>query len=447
MSVGIQLKNRIYKTTELGKIPEEWIIIKLVDLVERGSEGIRRGPFGGALKKEYFVPEGYAVYEQQNIIHNQFQNNRYFINKDKYDELTAFSVNESDILISCSGTVGKVAIVPPKIKPGIMNQALLRFRANKNYVDRLFLFYMLSSEGIQSKIINLAHGSTIKNIAPISKIKQIKVALPPLEEQQKITKILSTVDKLIKNIDELLVKNQELKKGLMQKLLTKGIGHTKFKQTKLGEIPVTWNINRLGDNGAILEGFVFKSKYFSNERVSNSYQLLKMGNVKMGKLNLLKSPTFLNPNNLSDKHYKYILSKGDIIISLTGTIGKKNYGNIAIIDQDNKYLLNQRVACFRSIERENSRSFYYYYMQFSLFRESFFQLGRGGTGNQTNVSSKDLANTYVISPPIEDQRKIATILSTMDEQIENYEREKEKHIELKKELMKQLLKGKLSTLT
>ena len=88
--------------------------------------GFVRGPFGGSLKKNIFKPEGYAVYEQQHAIYDQFDDIRYFIDEKKFNEMKRFELNSGDLIMSCSGTMGKIAIVPENIKKGIINQALLK---------------------------------------------------------------------------------------------------------------------------------------------------------------------------------------------------------------------------------------------------------------------------------------------------------------------------------
>src|SRR5688572_15713359 len=88
--------------------------------------GFVRGPFGGSLKKSIFVEDGFAVYEQQHAIYNQFEEIRYFIDAAKFREMQRFELRPNDLIMSCSGTMGKVAIVPGNIKRGIINQALLK---------------------------------------------------------------------------------------------------------------------------------------------------------------------------------------------------------------------------------------------------------------------------------------------------------------------------------
>lgn len=218
MSKGIG--HNEFKQTDIGEIPVTWKVKSFVELMEPGSEGVKRGPFGGALKKDIFVEDGYAVYEQQHAIYRNFDNIRYFIDELKFEELKTFELKPDDIIVSCSGTIGKIAIMPKQIKQGVMNQALLRFRALKNTVDTLFLYYLLIAEDTQKKMLDMTHGSTIKNLISVSEIKKIKVPLPSYEEQQKIADILLSIDEQIEGYEKEKERQIELKKALMQQLLT-----------------------------------------------------------------------------------------------------------------------------------------------------------------------------------------------------------------------------------
>ena len=106
--------------------PHGWEVKKLGEICE-----FRRGPFGGSLKKEIFVKSGYKVYEQQHAIKNDFSIGRYFIDESKFKEMQSFELLPNDIIMSCSGTIGKIAIAPLNIQKGIINQALLRLRIKK----------------------------------------------------------------------------------------------------------------------------------------------------------------------------------------------------------------------------------------------------------------------------------------------------------------------------
>ncbi len=105
----------------------------IVNLASKEKHAIKRGPFGGALKKEIFVDSGYLVYEQYHALNNNFEFARYFIDESKYQELEAFKVSAGDIIISCSGVnLGRLAIVPEGSSEGIINQALLKVKLDES---------------------------------------------------------------------------------------------------------------------------------------------------------------------------------------------------------------------------------------------------------------------------------------------------------------------------
>jgi type I restriction enzyme S subunit len=111
-------------------LPRGWYWARMSQVVAFTKYAIKRGPFGSAIKKAYFVPKGYKVYEQKNAIYDDFSLGEYYINNEKFKELKAFEVKPYDIIISCSGTVGKVAIAPQGMEPGVINQALLKLSLN-----------------------------------------------------------------------------------------------------------------------------------------------------------------------------------------------------------------------------------------------------------------------------------------------------------------------------
>lgn len=155
-----------------------------------------RGPFGGSLKKDIFKLSGYAVYEQQHAIYNQFDEIRYFIDETKFNEMKRFELRPGDLIMSCSGTMGKVSIVPENIKKGIINQALLKLRPKKE-LNNNFLKLWLQSNSFQEKLNSYSQGATIKNVVSVDILKKIDIPLPSLTEQKHIAEVLSKAEVLI----------------------------------------------------------------------------------------------------------------------------------------------------------------------------------------------------------------------------------------------------------
>ena len=194
-----------------------WDVKNFIDFSDKSKHSFKRGPFGGALKKEIFVPRGYKIYEQKNAIQNDFDIGEYFIPEEKYQEMLAFSVDSGDLIISCSGTIGKIAIIPNSFKKGIINQALLKVTPDLDVVCPLFLKIMLEMPSTQYAIFGKIQGSGIKNMPPMKTIKTTKLICPPLEEQNKFVKAIKLAESLFErqqNADESI---NTLFDALMQK--------------------------------------------------------------------------------------------------------------------------------------------------------------------------------------------------------------------------------------
>ena len=209
-----------FKKTEIGEIPEEWSLLTLEEIVPKARGSIKRGPFGGAIKKEFFVPEGYKVYEQRNVIYNDFELGDYYIDEDKFEELKDFQISQDDLLISCSGTIGRIVLVPGNVKKGIINQALLRITLDEEKMMPEFFKHFFETDSMQKKVISHTHGSAMKNIVSMTELKKIQFVVPSIEEQNKIVELINGVDSKVEDEQAYKSDLEELKKGLMQVLLT-----------------------------------------------------------------------------------------------------------------------------------------------------------------------------------------------------------------------------------
>lgn len=182
-----------------------------------------RGPFGGSLKKSIFVADGFAIYEQQHAIYNQFSNIRYFISEQKFNEMKRFELRPNDLIMSCSGTMGCVAIVPEGIKRGIINQALLKLTPH-NIVNGAFLKSWMISMAFQDALKEYSGGAAIQNVASVKVLKEIKVPIPPLHEQEKINaklvELSAQTQKLEAIYQQKLVALDELKKSIFHQAFT-----------------------------------------------------------------------------------------------------------------------------------------------------------------------------------------------------------------------------------
>lgn len=200
-----------------------WKRVVLSDVLQ--NKGYVRGPFGSALKRGELLSEGIPVYEQQHAIYNS-RDFRFFVNDSKFDKMRRFQVKENDLIISCSGTVGKVSIIDKDDPKGIISQALLLLRVNESMIDPLYLKYFFTSREGYNAIVSRSSGSVQVNIARRNIIENIPLLLPPIEAQKKIVNILSDFDKMISNKEALNVNLQEHAKALYKRLIIENADET-----------------------------------------------------------------------------------------------------------------------------------------------------------------------------------------------------------------------------
>lgn len=169
--------------------------------------GFIRGPFGGSLKKSIFKNHGYAVYEQRHAIYNQFNNIRYFIDENKFREMIRFELLPGELIMSCSGTMGKVAVVPGEIRRGIINQALLKLAPKKELLN-IFLKYWVESNSFQESLKKYSQGAAIQNVVAVKILKEIEFSFPDISEQKII----------VEKLDALFAETKKLETIYKQKL-------------------------------------------------------------------------------------------------------------------------------------------------------------------------------------------------------------------------------------
>lgn len=176
---------------------------------------IVRGPFGSALKKEFFVEPDettYKVYEQKHAIQKSATIGTYYITAEKFHELQRFECVAGDVLMSCSGTMGELYQLPEGCEKGLINQALCKFTLNKKILPIVFLTYMKQTIGnLETK------GSGIQNIAAVSYVKAMPINLAPMEVQEQFATFVEQTDKSKLAVKQSLEKLEMLKKSLMQK--------------------------------------------------------------------------------------------------------------------------------------------------------------------------------------------------------------------------------------
>lgn len=188
------------KTGAYSKLPNGWVWEKIENVVKNEKHSIKRGPFGSAIRKAFFTSSGYKVYEQKHAIKNDFTIGDYYISKEKFNELRAFELKPNDIIISCSGTIGKVAIVPENAEKGIINQALLKLSLDNSIILNEYFCILFPAYFMKTSVLDDLKGTAIKNIVSIKELKSLPFPMPSAKEQKHI---LAKIDYLMKLCDEM----------------------------------------------------------------------------------------------------------------------------------------------------------------------------------------------------------------------------------------------------
>lgn len=208
-----------------------------------------------------------------------------------------------------------------------------------------------------------------------------------------------------------------------------------YKDSPLGIIPVEWEVKRLGEIAEMKGGYAFDSKSFIDK---GKYQIVKMSNLYEGVLDLSRSQSFIN--EYPKVAEQCLLVNNDILLTLTGTVGKRDYGYSYQITKEKNLLLNQRVG--KITAKLINPLFLYLYLKTSRFLDQFYYSSRGGTGNQSNVGVGDVLNINILLPPLPEQQRIAEVLGAWDQGIELQAKLVESFQKRKRALMQQLLTGK-----
>ncbi|HEB9988178.1 restriction endonuclease subunit S [Campylobacter jejuni] len=425
----------------MTNLPQGWKMETLGEILSSDKYSIKRGPFGSALKKSFFVEKGIRIFEQYNPINNDPHWKRYFISHEKFQELEAFKATEGDLLISCSGTLGKIVELPKDTEMGIINQALLKIRLNNIKILNSYFIYYFNSPIMQEKILESTLGSAIKNIASVKILKQIEIPLPPLKEQERIVGILdesfAKIDESIKILEQDLLNLDEL----MQSALQKAFNPLKDNAKENYKLPQGWKWKSLGEICEILGGGTpdtknpifwyssqadevqFEKSYYWATLVDTKQKYLYGTKRKITQKGLDCSNAILLPIN--SVIFSSRASIGEISIAKVETATNQGYKNF---------------ICDESI-------LYYEFLYFALkhFTKEIELLAQGTTYKE--VSKAKIKDFKIPLPPLKEQEQITKHLDFIFEKAkalkELYTKELKDYEELKQSLLDKAFKGEL----
>lgn len=298
---------------------------------------------------------------------------------------------EKDILIARYGaSIGKILTG----LSGAYNVAMMKVIIDENIVDRKFIYYFLKSDVFQNYIRNVGQRAAQAGFNK-GELSKININLPTLKEQKNVAKELDKVQEMIDIREKQIEQLDELIKSQFVEMF--------------GDININdklWKEDILRNHLKVIGGYAFKSSEFKNSGIP----ILRIGNINTGYFR----PKDLMFWNEEDKLKNYIIYPNDIVMSLTGTVGKDDYGNVCIMGRDyEKYYLNQRNA---KLELKDTLDKIYisYALRVPEIKKRLTGISRGV--RQANIANKDIENLYIPIPPIELQNQFADIVKQIDKQ-------------------------------
>jgi type I restriction enzyme S subunit len=199
-------------------IPDSWRTVSFDHVAVAHNNALKAGPFGSALKKEFYVEKGYKIYGQEQVIAGDPFIGDYYIDKKKFSELESCAVSTGDILISLVGTIGKILVMPDGIEPGIINPRVIKLSLDASLVYPIFIKVLIGSPYAVDFFEENSHGGTM-NILNLSILRALPLPLPPLAEQRRI---VAKVEQLMALVDELetqLAASRATAKNLLEALV------------------------------------------------------------------------------------------------------------------------------------------------------------------------------------------------------------------------------------
>ena len=406
-----------YKKTDIGVIPVEWEVVKLGDI---GKVSMCK-----RIMKNETTPEGVIPFYKIGTFGKKADA---FITEELYEEYKSkYSFpKQGDILISASGTIGRL-VVYDGIPAYFQDSNIVWIDNQEGKVLNNFLFYVYKTVKWHTD------GNTIARLYN-DNLRRIIIPLPPLKEQEKIADILSTADEKIDAIEGQIQKAETLKKGLLQKLLSEGIGHSEFKDSELGKIPESWEIVKLDNMSSVITkgttpttlGFNYEDSGINFIKVES---IGKNGNFIIDKFAYISEEA----NNSLQRS---IIKENDLLLSIAGALGR-----VAIVNKDIVPANTNQALSIIRLKDEYIKEYVYFYLNSSQIQNHIDKINVQNA--QANLSLQNIKNFKIALPALKEQKQIADILSTADEKLEALRAKKEKYETLKKGLLQKLLSGEV----
>lgn len=448
LTIEEKLQNALVpKEEEPYKIPSNWCWVRLGNITQ--IKGGKRIPKGTSLLKENTGYKYIRVTDMKNgtVLNDDI----HYISKDIYNKISNYTISKNDIYITCAGTIGRVGIIPVEF-----DGANLTENADKiiiKHINKYLLVKVLSSYIVQKQIQEVITTGCQPKLA-IKKIEQLKIPLPPINEQQRIVEriesLFAKLDRAKELIENTLAQFEQNKMAILHKAFTGELTAKWRKENNINEknvsdieklpyiVPDGWYWDKLENiTIRIVDG---DHNPPAKEKEKTSYIMLSAQNIGYSSFINMDKVRYLSKDNFDKCHKRTCLEDGDILFSSVGSIGN------AMVYREKE---NDRITFQRSVTiiKTKINPYYLRYVLLSPYCQQIFKTESIGTA-QKGFYIKQMKNLIVPVPTIKEQQEIVNILDKLlvkYNKIKNLEQQLEKIELLKKAILAKAFRGELGT--
>lgn len=432
LTIEEKLQNALVpKEEQPYKIPNNWCWVRLGNITQ--IKGGKRIPKGTSLLKENTGYKYIRVTDMKNgtVLNDDI----HYISKDIYNKISNYTISKNDIYITCAGTIGRVGIIPVEF-----DGANLTENADKiiiKHINKNLLVKVLSSYIVQKQIQEVITTGCQPKLA-IKKIEQLKIPLPPINEQQRIVERIESLfvklDRAKELIENTLAQFEQNKMAILHKAFT-------------GELTAKWrkenNIDLSSWKEKTIDELCTSLKYGTSKKSKpeGSVVVLRMGNLQNGEID------WSNLMYTDDKEdiEKYLLKKGDVLFNRTN-------GSADLIGKTSIYR-GEYPAIYAGylIKLDYGKDIigeYLNYIMNSNKARAYCNKIKSSGASQFNINAKKIGAFEIPVPTIEEQQEIVNILDKLlakYNKIKNLEQQLEKIELLKKAILAKAFRGELGT--
>ncbi|MGM0711394.1 restriction endonuclease subunit S [Brevibacillus parabrevis] len=402
----------------------------------------KKGPLGWAVHVQggypfpsaAFVDEGIPVVRMSNMKNGRLDlTQAKCLDETALAEHSAYLLKPGDLLLGMSGSIENFAEVKATDLPALLNQRVGRLQIkDSSLLHSEYLKYVVTSKWFRDQVWTMAAGVAQLNIST-KQLESIPVWYPPLAEQQKIASILAAVDGVIEKTEAMIEQVEVVKRGLMQQLFTRGIGHTSFRQTELGTIPADWALVKLQEIARVKGGKRVPKGYSLLEE-QTPYPYIRVSDFRDYTVSQ-KQLKYVS-EEIYGKIKRYTISKQDMYLSIAGI-----YLGVAgrVPDCLDGALLTENAAKITPTSDRIDLDFLMFALGSELCQKQIAAL-KGVTG-VPKLGLKRVETLLIPLPSLTEQRKIVAGIKSVLAKLAMEKAKQTQLIAIKKELMQKLLTG------